>query len=217
MAFLVLFKVRSSDLSFIFLTVLASLRGAAWAIHSIILGDFFYWSGWSHPFVQALYGTDNFWQQLLIKTSYFLGRLLGQYIYLIHLFNQSNCSHPSICFCHRKDHSHPFFEVYCGVFIYCTTCCHSLSLIVICCHSISFVVTCCHSLSPVVPFIVIRCTTRCHSLSLVVIHCHSWYHSISLVVNRCHSMYHLSVFLYTIKNYSKIRKVKENFMHKDLK
>ena len=67
-----------------------------------------------------------------------------------------------------------FSSVYYPVFISCTTCRHSLSLIVICCNSLSFVVA--------------RCTTRCHSLSLVVIRCHSLYHSLSFVVTRCHSL-----------------------------
>ena len=35
------------------------------------LGWFFYRSGCCHPFFQELYETDHFWQQLLIKTSYF--------------------------------------------------------------------------------------------------------------------------------------------------
>ena len=63
----ILLKERSSGRSFIFLTVLASLRGSARAIHSIIQGDFFYQSGCIHLFFQGLYRTDNFQQQLLIK------------------------------------------------------------------------------------------------------------------------------------------------------
>ena len=55
--------------------------------------------------------------------------------------------------------------------------CHLLSLVVplvvtrctTCCHSLSFIVICCHSL----PFVVTRCTTHCHSLSLVIIRCYS--------------------------------------------
>ena len=60
------------------------------------------------------------------------------------------------------------------VFVRCTTCCHSLLLIVICCDSLSFVVSNCHSFSFVVHLVV----TRCHSL----------YHSLSFVVSRCHSL-----------------------------
>ena len=53
---IILFKERSSDRPFNFLTGLAPQRGAASAIHSIIYGDF-YWSGCSHPFFQGLYRT----------------------------------------------------------------------------------------------------------------------------------------------------------------
>ena len=56
----ILFKERSRNWSFIFLTVLVSQRQAAGAIHSFISGDFFYRSGCSHPFFQRLYRTDNF-------------------------------------------------------------------------------------------------------------------------------------------------------------
>ena len=69
---------------------------------------------------------------------------------------------------------HPFFEVYCAVFIGCTnavtrcTHCYLLSLVVTRC------ITRCHSLSFVAPLVV----TRCHSLSLVV----------PLVVTCCHSL-----------------------------
>ena len=64
--------------------------------------------------------------------------------------------------------SHPFFKVYCVIFICCATCCHSLSFIVTCCHSLY------HSLS----LIAIRCTTHCHSL----------YHLLSFSVTLCHSL-----------------------------
>ena len=103
-----------------------------------------------------------------------------------YLLNHSNCSHPSLevvvhLFLPLKDGNHPFFEVYCAVFIDCTTA-------VARCHSLLIVVT--------------RCITRRNSLPLVaplvalfVIRCHSLYHSLSFVVTRCHSMYHSSVFL----------------------
>ena len=55
----ILFKQESSDQSFIFLTVLASLRGVAGSIHSIIQGYFFYRSGCSDSFFQRLYRIDN--------------------------------------------------------------------------------------------------------------------------------------------------------------
>ena len=79
--------------------------------------------------------------------------------------------------------------MYCAVFIRCTTCCHSLSLIVICCDSLSFIVTRCHSLS----LVLIRCTTCCHSLChsllFVVTCCHSLSLVVpALVVTRCHSL-----------------------------
>ena len=80
--------------------------------------------------------------------------------------------------------SHPFFKVYCVIFICCTTCCHSLSFIVTRCLSLSFSVTrCttrCHSLPFVVPLIVTHCTTCCHSVSLSAIRCQSVYHLFSL-------------------------------------
>ena len=50
-------------------------------------------------FVQGLHWTDNFWQQLLIKKSYFFGRqILGIWFFLrpVYLFHYSNCSHPSL-------------------------------------------------------------------------------------------------------------------------
>ena len=80
-------------------------------------------------------------------------------------------------------------QVYCAVFIGCTTAVTS-------CHSLIFVVTRCitryHSLSRVAPLAL----TRFHSLSLVVIRCHSLYHSlyhsfllvVPFVVTRCHSL-----------------------------
>ena len=57
------FIERSSARSLIFF-----LRGAAWPIHLSSRVIFFYRSGPSHPFFQGLYRTDNFSQQLLIKT-----------------------------------------------------------------------------------------------------------------------------------------------------
>ena len=97
----------------------------------------------------------------------------------------------SVSLCHRNDGNHPFFEVYCAVFIRCTTaltCCHSLpvvvtlyhsfSLFVTCYHSLSFVAIRCHSLS----FVVTRFTTRCHSLSFIVTRCTTRCHSLSLAV-----------------------------------
>ena len=93
-------------------------------------------------------------------------------------------------------------EVYCAVFICCTTvltCCHSLPFVVTLCNSFSLFVTCCttccHSLYHLLSFLATRCTTRYHSLSFVVTRCttccHSLYHSLSFVVTRCHSMYRL--------------------------
>ena len=84
--------------------------------------------------------------------------------------------------------SHPFFEVYCAVFIGCTNA-------VTRCHSLLFVVTCCHSLYYSSSLFIICCTTRCHSLSFVVTRCTTRCHLLSFVVTRCHSMYHSSVCL----------------------
>ena len=100
----------------------------------------------------------------LLRPATFLKTLRASY-----LFNHSNCSHPSLevsffVFVIRKGGNHPFFEVHCAAFICCTTCFHSLSLVVTCCHSLY------------------------HSLSLVVIRCYSLYHSLSLVVIRCHAL-----------------------------
>ena len=80
------------------------------------------------------------------------------------LYSWRSCPLVVYLFFSQKEWQSPFFEVYCVVFICCTTCCHSLS----------FVVTRCHSLSLVVPLFVIRC----HSLSFVV----------SLVCTCCHSL-----------------------------
>ena len=82
------------------------------------------------------------------------------------------------------------FYLFSFVFVYCTSPCHSLSLIVIYYHSLSFVVTPCPSLS----LGVTRFITRCHSLSIDVTlavircttRCHSLYHSLSFPVTRCH-------------------------------
>ena len=101
----------------------------------------------------------------LLKPTPFLEDFLTHSIFLRtgYLFNHSNCSHPSLevvylfLFFYG---SHLFFEVYCIVFIRCTTCCHLMSLIVICCHSWSFVVSRRLSSSLVVPLVVTRCTTR---------------------------------------------------------
>ena len=98
-------------------------------------------NGCSHPFFQGLYGADDFWQQLLIKTNYFLGRCFLFCIY----------------FHYRKNSNHPFFEVTVPFLLV-------LPLFVTRCHSLSFVVIRCHSLS----LAVIHCATRCHSLSFVL-------------------------------------------------
>ena len=110
------------------------------------------------------------------------------------LFNHSNISHPSLevvyLFCYRKNGNHPFFEVYCAVFIRCTTFCHSLSLIVICCHSLPLVVIRCHSLYHSLSFVVPLVVIRCHSLSFVVTRCTTRCHSLSFVVTRCTTRCH---------------------------
>ena len=79
--------------------------------------------------------------------------------------------------------------MYCAVFICCTTCCRSLSLIVFAVtryHSLSLVATgCttrCHTLYHSLSFVVSRCTTRCHSMSFVVTCCTTRCHSLSLNV-----------------------------------
>ena len=103
-------------------------------------------NGCSHPFFQGLYGADDFWQQLLIKTNYFLGWCFLFCIY----------------FHYRKNSNHPFFEVTVPFLLV-------LPLFVTRCHSLSFVVIRCHSLS----LAVIHCATRCHSLSFVLTRGHS--------------------------------------------
>ena len=93
------------------------------------------------------------------------------------LFNNSNCSHPSLevavyLFLSLKGRQSSIpWSVLCRFHWLCH-CCHSLSLIAICCHSLSLVVlllvTLCHLLHHSLSFVVTRCTTRCHSLSLDV-------------------------------------------------
>ena len=85
----------------------------------------------------------------------------------------------------------------------CTTCCHSLSLVVILCHSLSLVVIRCHSLYyNCVPLVVIRCRW----LSFVV----------PLVVTRCTtrlSCYERSFCLtYSFKIFVSERKYKNNLL-----
>ena len=195
------------------------LSRAAWAIH-LSSRWFFYRSGCSHPFFQGLYRTDNFCQQLLIKTlintaTYYL--LSYKTLRKVSFFNHSNCSYLSLeslfviemmTIIHSLKRTVTFSfaapllslaVTHCHLLLLFVTGCHSLSLVITLCHSLSLFVTCCHSLSLVVPLAAIRC----HSLSLAVTRCttrcYSLYHSLSLVVplvvTRCHSMYHLSVFL----------------------
>ena len=94
--------------------------------------------------------------------TYYYQLLSWKTLRAFYLFNQSNYSHPSLevvyLFLSQKEWHHPFFEVYCAVFICFTICCHSLSLIAICCHSLPFVV----------PLVVICCHSLYHSLSLDV-------------------------------------------------
>ena len=60
----------------------------------------FSWSSCSHPFFQGLCRTDNFYQQLVIKNSYFFGRpILG--IQFCKGFLKYG-----VCFCHRKSGSY---------------------------------------------------------------------------------------------------------------
>ena len=54
----------------------------------------------SHPFFQGLYGTHQFWQQLLTKNIYFfekaiIGIQFFQGFVLVYLFYHSNYGHPS--------------------------------------------------------------------------------------------------------------------------
>ena len=104
----------------------------------------------------------------LLRPATFLEDLKDSLFFLTTLIAAIHPLKEYICFYHRKDGKHPFFELYCAIFICCTTCCHSLSLVVICCHSllpgVTRCITGCHLLSPVVPIIVIHC----HSLSLDV-------------------------------------------------
>ena len=83
-------------------------------------------------FVQRLHWTDNFWQQLLIKKSYFFGRqILGIWFFLrpVYLFHYSNCSHPShevvYLFLSPKEWYHLFFEGFC-IYFDRRTCNHPL-------------------------------------------------------------------------------------------
>ena len=87
----------------------------------------------------------------------------------------------SVCFCYWKDDNHPFFEVYCAIFIGCTTA-------ITRCHSLLFVITRCHSLYFSLSLFVTLCTTRYHSLSFVFTRCTTGVtrcYSLSLVVTRC--------------------------------
>ena len=101
-----------------------------------------------------------------------------------------------MCFYHWKDGNHPFFEVYCVVFIGCTTA-------VTRCHSLLFVVTRCHSLYYSLSLFITCCTTRCHSLSLVVLLVVTCCHSLSLVVTRCSTR--LSFYKRSLKSLETIR------------
>ena len=163
---------------------MAFLSRAAWAIH-LSSRWFFYRSCCSHPFFQGLYRTDNFCQQLLIKTlintaTYYL--LYYKTLRKVYLFNHFNYGYLSLevvvyLFLSLKWwQSSILWSALCR-FHSLHHCSHSLSLIAIRCYSLSLVVTLCHSLSLFVP--------RCHSLSLVVplaaIRCHS----LSLAVTRC--------------------------------
>ena len=159
----------SSDGRFIFLTVLASFGGSV--IHC------FRWDDLFNGAVAAIHSFRVYMEQINFGSSYWLrpATFLEDPCYAfdfsraVYLFNHSNCSHPSleVVYLFLFYGSHPFFEMWCVVFICCTTCCHLLSLIVICCVSLTFVFTRYHSLSLVVT-IVTGCTTRCHSLVLNV-------------------------------------------------
>ena len=178
------------------------LSRAAWAIH-LSSRWFFYRTGCSHPFFQGLYRTDNFCQQLLIKTlintaTYYL--LSYKTLRKVYLFNHSNCSYLSleslfviemmtIIYSLKRTVTFSFAAPLLSLAV---THCHLLLLFVTGCHSLSLVITLCHSLS----LFVTRCTTRCHSLSFVITRCHSFYHSLLLVVplvvtcctTRCNSL-----------------------------
>ena len=84
--------------------------------------------------LSAIHSFRGYMEQLLFYSDQlpFMNTFLMQsgflsYINVMHLFLL------------QKEGSQPLFEVYCVVFIRCTT--------VICCHLLSFVVTRCHSLS----------------------------------------------------------------------
>ena len=62
------FIEKSSDRSFIFFNCSGFSKRSSLSHPFYHLGWFFYRSSCSHPFFQGLYRTDNFWQQLLIKT-----------------------------------------------------------------------------------------------------------------------------------------------------
>ena len=64
-------KWRHHFLPSIFSVIVSFFHGSAWSDPYVEDTES---SSCSHPFFQGLHGADNFWQQLLIKTSYFLGR-----------------------------------------------------------------------------------------------------------------------------------------------
>ena len=81
-----------------------------------------------------------------------------------------------------KGRQSSIFEVYCAVFIGCTTAVTRY-------HSLLFVVTRCHSLYYSLSLFITCCTTRLHSLAFAVTCCITRCHSLSLtaplVVTRC--------------------------------
>ena len=77
-------SILESSVSFYFKRGVATGHSFLWP-YWLLLEDYlepsifwsrvvFYWSSCSHVFFQGLYGTDNFWQQLLIKNNYIFGR-----------------------------------------------------------------------------------------------------------------------------------------------
>ena len=125
-----------------FLTVLVSLRGVAWAIHSIIILLITFLEDLKETY---LFNPSNFSHPSLEVVMYLFLSLKGW---------QSSILWSVLCRFHSLHH-----------------CCHSLSFISICCHVFSLVVslavTLCHSLYNSLSLVVIRC----HSLSFVVTRC----------------------------------------------
>ena len=123
-------------------------------------------------------------EQIIFNSSYLLRpATFLEDLKAVHLFNHSNCSHPTL---------ESVFAIERMPMIHSLKCTVPFSFVVpfavTRCHSFPFAATRCQSLSLVAPLVLTRCTTRRHSLSFVVPLVVIRFHSLSFVVTRCHSL-----------------------------